>query len=171
MSYKTDSLVQAIKDSLVAAQYDSIQVAREAAAVVAQEQSDSYVVKAYLIYLPIAILLTAIVSHKLFKSGRVFMLDIFNGKEDIAHSTNKLFELGFYLINIGFALKILYISHIGGSKQLIEALSSKIGFFAIYLGVMLFANLFLFFRGKKVAGQKRRDRKMYEQKIKIPTVS
>jgi len=165
MSYKTDSLVQAIKDSLVAAQYDSIQVAREAIALEQQMQSDSYVVKAYLIYLPIAILLTALVSHKLFKSGKVFMLDIFNQKEDIAHSTNKLFELGFYLINLGFALKILYIGRIAGKKELIEALANKIGFFAIYLGVMLFANLFLFFRGKKVAGQKRRDRAMYEKKV------
>ena len=130
--------------------------------------SDAFVVKAYLIYLPIAILLTALVSHKLFKSGKVFMLDIFNQKEDIAFSTNKLFELGFYLINLGFALKILYIDQIGNSKELIEALANKIGFFAIYLGVMLFANLFLFFRRKKVASQKRRDRALYEQTINVP---
>ena len=136
----------------------------------AQDLSDGLVVRAYLIYLPIAILLTALVSHKLFKSGKVFMLDIFNGKEDIAHSTNKLFELGFYLINIGFALKILYVDQIDGNKQLIEALANKIGFFAIYLGIMLFANLFLFFRGKKVAGQKRRDRVIYEQKLATPSV-
>jgi len=153
MSYKTDSirLVQ-----------DSIMKAEELGRVIAMENSDAHVVKAYLIYLPIAILLTALVSHKLFKSGKVFMLDIFNQKEDIAYSTNKLFELGFYLINLGFALKILYISNIDNSKELIEALANKIGFFAIYLGVMLFANLFLFFRGKKVASQKRRDRAMYE---------
>ena len=98
------------------------------------------------------------------------MLDIFNQKEDIAYSTNKLFELGFYLINLGFALKILYIENIASSKQLIEALANKIGFFAIYLGVMLFANLFLFFRGKKVASQKRRDRNLYQQKVN-PSVS
>lgn len=161
MSYNTDSL-QIAKEA--------ISVYREQIHDAAQIASDGYVVKAYLIYLPIAILLTALVSHKLFKSGKVFMLDIFNGKEAIAHSTNKLFELGFYLINIGFALKILYIAHIEGPKQLIESLSSKIGFFAIYLGVMLFANLFLFFRGKRVAGQKRRDRKMLEEQVIVPNV-
>lgn len=156
---------------------DSLQIARDAVSVyreqinnAAEIASDAYVVKAYLIYLPIAILLTALVSHKLFKSGKVFMLDIFNGKEDIAHSTNKLFELGFYLINIGFALKILYIGFIAGPKEMIEALSSKIGFFAIYLGLMLFANLFLFFRGKKVAGQRRRDRKLLADKVIVPNV-
>ena len=160
MSYNTDS-IQLVQDSIMKA--------REVARVLAIEQSDAFVVKAYLIYLPIAILLTALVSHKLFKSGKVFMLDIFNQKEDIAYSTNKLFELGFYLINLGFALKILYIDQIGNSKELIEALANKIGFFAIYLGLMLFANLFLFFRGKKVASQKRRDHALYEANVKLPT--
>ncbi len=156
MSYKTDSM-QLVRDS--------IQHAEQAARILEIEISDAFVVKAYLIYLPIAILLTALVSHKLFKSGKVFMLDIFNQREDIAYSTNKLFELGFYLINLGFALKILYINNIDNAKEMIEALANKIGFFAIYLGVMLFANLFLFFRGKKVASQKRRDKALYEKVV------
>lgn len=161
MSYNTDSIAIA---------RNAVRIAEQQAYDAAQIVSDANVVKAYLIYLPIAILLTALVSHKLFKSGKVFMLDIFNQKEDIAFSTNKLFELGFYLINLGFALKILYIENIASSKQLIESLANKIGFFAIYLGVMLFANLFLFFRGKKVASQKRRDRALYEQDLN-PSVS
>ena len=153
MSYNADSLAIA---------KNAVRIAEQQAYDAAQIVSDANVVKAYLIYLPIAILLTALVSHKLFKSGKVFMLDIFNQKEDIAYSTNKLFELGFYLINLGFAFKILYIDRVEGSKELIEALANKVGFFAIYLGVMLFANLFMFFRGKKVASQKRRDRALYE---------
>ena len=35
------------------------------------------------------------------------MTDIFKGREEIAKATNKLFETGFYLLNIGFALKIM----------------------------------------------------------------
>lgn len=124
----------------------------------AQALSDQFITRAYFIYLPIVILLTAFVSYKLFKSGRVFMLDIFNGREDIAHSTNKLFELGFYLINIGFALKILYIGWIQNNKQLVENLSSKIGFFCLWLGFMMFLNLFLFFRGKKIASARRNEK-------------
>ncbi len=162
MSYNTDSLAIAQR---------AVRLAEQNAYDAAQIVSNANVVKAYLIYLPIAILLTALVSHKLFKSGKVFMLDIFNQKEDIAHSTNKLFELGFYLINLGFALKILYIENIASNKQLIESLANKIGFFAIYLALMLFANLFLFFRGKKVASQKRRDRAIYEQSFNNPSVS
>ena len=114
----------------------------------------------YLIYLPIVIMLTLLVAKVLFKNGKVFMLDIFNGREEIAHSTNRLFEVGFYLLNIGFALRILHISsyRINVDTALIDltvALSEKIGGFSIYLGLALFFNLFLFFRGKRIAAQKR----------------
>ena len=107
----------------------------------------------YLIYLPITITLTLFVSNILFTNGRLFMIDIFKGKEDIALATNKLFEIGFYLINIGFALFTMKIFYYGSdpmsSQTLIEILSKKLGGFTIYLGVMLFFNLFLFFRGRK----------------------
>jgi len=36
-------------------------------------------------------------------------------------------------------------------QELVEALSYKIGGFSIYLGVMLFFNLYFFFRGKRKA--------------------
>ena len=70
---------------------------------------NSKIVIGYLIYLPIVIFLTIYVSKTLFKNGKLFMIDIFKGKEDIALATNKLFEVGFYLINIGFALLIMKI--------------------------------------------------------------
>jgi len=112
---------------------------------------------AYLIYLPVVIILTWYVAHILFRNSKVFMLDIFNGRTDIAISTNKLFETGFYLLNLGFALTIMEeATDIGSNRNLLEILSAKIGGFSIYLGVMLFFNLYLFFRGKKVAKQKAR---------------
>ena len=110
---------------------------------------------AYLIYLPIIVALTWYVAHTLFKNSKVFMLDIFRGKEDIAFSTNKLFETGFYLLNIGFALLIMEIAHeIASNRNLLEILSTKIGGFAIYLGIMLFFNLYLFFRGRRISKAK-----------------
>jgi hypothetical protein len=108
----------------------------------------------YAIYLPIALFLTYYVSKTLFKNSKIFMLDIFKGREEIANATNKLFETGFYLLNLGFALMILEMSIYKDDYQsLIEALSYKIGGFAIYLGIMLFLNLYFFFRGKRKASQ------------------
>lgn len=114
-------------------------------------------VTAYTVYLPIAIGLTLIVARTLFKNGRVFMLDIFNGREEIAFATNRLFEVGFYLLNIGFALLILKIAETPfNTQETIEVLSYKIGGFAIYLGIMLFFNMYLFFRGKRKSAENRR---------------
>lgn len=119
---------------------------------------NSKIIIGYFIYLPIVIVLTVFVSKMLFKNGKLFMIDIFKGKEDIALATNKLFEVGFYLINIGFAL---FIMKIYGNSQmeyqtLIELLSMKIGGFTIYLGLMLFFNLYLFFRGRRKSKQTKR---------------
>ncbi|PXY43967.1 hypothetical protein [Flavobacterium hydrophilum] len=112
----------------------------------------------YSIYLPIALFLTYYVSKTLFKNGKIFMLDIFKGREDIADATNRLFETGFYLLNIGFALMILQLQLGQDSYQeLIEKLSYKIGGFSIYLGVMLFFNLYFFFRGKRKAKEAQRE--------------
>lgn len=108
----------------------------------------------YAIYLPIALFLTFYVSKTLFKNSKIYMLDIFKGREEIATATNKLFETGFYLLNLGFALRILEMNVYNNSYQsLIEELSYKIGGFSIYLGVMLFLNLYLFFRGKRKASE------------------
>jgi hypothetical protein len=117
--------------------------------------SNSYIVIAYFIYLPIALILTWYVAQTLFRNGLVFMRDIFFGREEIAKATNSLFKIGFYLLNIGFALFILKIyDALTGMQSTIEALSSKIGGFSIYLGIMLFLNMYLFFRGKKAAKRK-----------------
>lgn len=119
---------------------------------------ENKVVLAYLIYLPVAIGLTIYVAHMLFKNAKVFMLDIFKGNESIAQATNKLFEVGFYLLNMGFALLIMRITtHVTNpldtNQELLERLASKTGGFAIYLGIMLFLNMLLFFRGRKKARQ------------------
>ncbi|WP_025145638.1 hypothetical protein [Pedobacter jeongneungensis] len=111
----------------------------------------------YAVYLPIALFLTFYVSKTLFKNSKIYMLDIFKGREEIANATNKLFETGFYLLNIGFALLIMKITISANDyRSLVEALSSKIGGFAIYLGIMLFINLYFFFRGKRKAKENQR---------------
>jgi hypothetical protein len=112
----------------------------------------SKILLGYAIYLPVALFLTFYVSRTLFKNSKIYMLDIFKGREEIAFATNKLFETGFYLLNLGFALMILEMNLYNDTYQLlIESLSYKIGGFSIYLGIMLFLNLYFFFRGKRKA--------------------
>lgn len=108
---------------------------------------------AYIIYLPISIGLTTFVSQHLFKNSKIFMLDIFHQKEEIAMATNKLFKIGFYLLNIGFALRIIEIYNLTGYKDLVETLSAKIGGFSIYLGIVMIFFILFFLKGRKASKQ------------------
>ena len=117
----------------------------------------SYHFTAYLIYLPVVIVLTWYVAHILFRNSKVFMLDIFNGKAEIAFATNKLFETGFYLLNLGFAFWVMEIVQtVDAPRSMLEVLSTKIGGYCIYLGISLFFNLYLFFRGRRISKEKAR---------------
>ncbi len=126
------------------------------------------IVTTYVAYLPVAIFLTFIVARIFFKNSKIFMLDIFNGRSEIALSTNKLFEVGFYLLNLGFALFYMKINKsdfmirdyatdellLEFTKQdMFETLSYKVGVLAVFLGVMVFFNLYMLFRGKKKSGE------------------
>ena len=116
----------------------------------------SKIVIGYLVYVPLMLALTFVVSRSLFSNAKVYMLKIFKGEEVIALSTNKLFKVGFYLLSIGFGFWILEVDAYGFGetyRELIEIFSTKVGGFAIYLGVMLFINMFLFFRGMKKSGK------------------
>ena len=79
------------------------------------------------------------------------MLDIFHQKTEIALATNKLLKIGFYLVNIGFAMRIIKVYLINNYRELIEIVSVKIGGFSIYLGVIMLLFIFLFLKGRKAS--------------------
>lgn len=126
---------------------------------------DNYIVKAYLVYLPIALILTLIVARIFFRNSKIFMSEIFRGRMEIANSTNKLFELGFYLLSLGFALFIMQVTGVYDitRQQFFEILSKKVGTLTVFLGVMVFFNLYMLFRGKKKTSENERLRKRAEQ--------
>lgn len=114
----------------------------------------TYNLPAYAIYLPVVITLTVVVSELLFRNARIFMMDIFHQKKDISYATNSLFKIGFYLLNIGFALKIIEFYQLTTKEDLIVGLSEKIGGFSIYLGIVMLLNLLLFMKGRKASFEK-----------------
>lgn len=112
--------------------------------------NNNMLIAAYGVYLPVTLFLTYYVAKTLFNNAKIFMLDIFKGRTEIAESTNHLLRVGFYLLNIGFAMLMLKTNYsVDSGQTLLEVLSLKIGGFSIYLGFMLFFNLYLFFRGKR----------------------
>lgn len=107
----------------------------------------NYHILTYAIYTAMTIGLTVWVAKTLFKNGRIFLVEIFHGNEPLADSVNKLLIVGFYLINIGYAVFTLKIMNDVENIQLvIETLSIKIGGIILILGGMHFFNLFVFFR-------------------------
>lgn len=107
-------------------------------------------VLSYLIYLPITIALTVWVGHMLFKNGKIFLIDIFSQNKELAASVNQLLLVGFYLINIGYAVFTLSTGgYIQDYKEMIEVLSKKVGVIILILGAMHFANLFIFYKLRK----------------------
>lgn len=112
----------------------------------------NYTVLSYSIYLPITVLLTIWVAKTLFTNGRVFLVDIFQKDDLLADSVNKLLLVGFYLINIGYAVYTLKIlGTIDTVQALIETLSVKIGWIILVLGAMHFFNLFILFSLRRKA--------------------
>ena len=101
----------------------------------------------YIVYTVLSIMMTAWVAHTLYKNGRVFLLEAFKGKEEMADSVNHLLVVGFYLINFGFIL--LYLRF--GTKpdalvEGIEYIATKLGVVLLVLGTMHFFNMFNFNR-------------------------
>jgi hypothetical protein len=123
----------------------------------------NYIIITYSFYLIITIALTMWVARTLFKNGKVFLVDIFHGNRELADSVNNLLLVGFYLINIGYAVYTLQVTNsIVNTQEVIEVLSLKIGLIILILGAMHFFNLYIFFTLRKKATQ--------EAKYKAPIV-
>ncbi|PCJ60605.1 MAG: hypothetical protein COA79_08525 [Planctomycetota bacterium] len=100
-------------------------------------------ITAYLVYIFIAISSTIWVGRTLHKRGRVFILESFNGNEEVTDSVNHLLIVGFYLLNIGFVCLFLkYGNPPTNTIESIEYISTKEGIVLLVLGFLHFFNVF-----------------------------
>ena len=105
----------------------------------------TYTVGTYLVYLALSITLTVWVAQTLYSNGRLFLLDVFGGRTELADSVNQLLRVGFYLVNLGFVALALELGYeVNGTRGLIEALGAKVGFVLLVLGCMHIFNLLVF---------------------------
>jgi len=117
----------------------------------------------YASYLILVTLITIFVARTLSKNGAVFLLDGFGGDKALAESINHMLVVGFYLINLGFALLQLD-SHraIETVDRALVFLSSKIGFVMVVVGVMHFFNLLIISKFKATQIERQRARERHE---------
>ncbi len=98
----------------------------------------------YAAYLLITVPLTLAVGRTLRRNGRVFLLDVFEGDEDLATAVNSLLVVGFYLVNLGYVCLALKVGEtVVSTTQAMEALSVKVGAVVLVLGVLHLANLYV----------------------------
>lgn len=112
----------------------------------------NYYILTYSIYLPISVLITIWVAKVLFTNGKLFLIEIFHGDKELAHSVNNLLLVGFYLVNIGYIFFTMSESStITNDRQFVELLVPKLGLIILTLGGMHFLNLLIFFKLRKNA--------------------
>ncbi|MFF6805247.1 hypothetical protein [Streptomyces sp. NPDC012616] len=99
---------------------------------------------AYVVYLIVSIGLTVWVARTLSRNGRVFLADVLQGDAKLADAVNHLLVVGFYLVNLGFVA--LYLSGddtIDDTREIFEALSTKLGVVLLVLGAMHLGNVYV----------------------------
>lgn len=101
----------------------------------------------YATYVVVSLAMTIWVGRSLHKNGRIFLVQTFQDREEVADSVNHLLLVGFYLINIGFvSLALKFGEKPVDAATAIEFLSLKIGIVIVVLGTMHFFNMFTLMR-------------------------
>jgi hypothetical protein len=106
-----------------------------------------YLAFVYVAYLVVSVGLTIWIARTLFRHGEVFLEDVFVHNPRMAEAVNGLLVVGFYLLNLGYAFLTLGVDKYAlTSVEAIETLARKLGALMLALGVMHFANLYVFHR-------------------------
>jgi hypothetical protein len=109
--------------------------------------SPEHLVVVYLVYAAVSVALTIWLARTLSKNGEVFLDDVFVDHPRMAGAVNRLLVVGFYLVNLGYALITLKAGTPSLTQiEAIETLAGKLGALLLALGAMHFSNLYLFHR-------------------------
>jgi hypothetical protein len=107
----------------------------------------------YLPYAAVAVTLTIWLARALGRHGEVFLRDVFPGRAELAGAINQLLVIGFYLVNLGWALLLLRANglRVDGAVGAIELLTSRLGTLLLLLGAAHLMNLYVFHRVRRGA--------------------
>jgi hypothetical protein len=110
----------------------------------------------YLPYAAIAVTLTIWLARTLSRHGLVFLEAVFPEKPELASAINQLLVIGFYLVNLGWALLLLRAGalEVHTMTDVVSVLVSRLGTLLLLLGIAHLINLFIFHRVRQSAIEK-----------------
>ncbi|MCA9218111.1 MAG: hypothetical protein KDB27_33800 [Planctomycetales bacterium] len=96
----------------------------------------------HVLYLVCSAAFTIFTGQSLFANGRPFLMECFRNAK-AADATNRLFLIGFYLLNTAFVCITLRFGETGTTAvATIELLSTRVGVVVLTMGIMHFNNLY-----------------------------
>lgn len=102
------------------------------------------VIAVYAAYTVIAVMLTAWLARTLFNSGTAFLHDVFKDRRALADAVNRLLVVGFYMLNLGYALYIIRASRGLDAFEAIGFLINRLAILLVSLAGIHFANVLVF---------------------------
>ncbi len=108
--------------------------------------TDENVIVVYLVYVAIAATLTIWLARTLFRHGTAFLHDVFSERPELADAVNRLLVVGFFMLNLGYALYLLRASRGLDAFEATQFLVNRLAILLVTLAGMHFLNVFVFWR-------------------------
>ena len=102
----------------------------------------NYNILAYAIYLPIIAVIMVKVGWLFYTHGELFLLNLFQQDQSIVKPINNLLLIGYYLLNLGYAIiTIAYWEKIDTVQDIFNTLSYHLGIIIIGLSILHYNNV------------------------------
>jgi hypothetical protein len=93
-------------------------------------------------YLLVSLGIMIWVERKLSHHGRILLVQVFSGNEELAETVSRLLTIGFYLISLGIVTIVLAnTDSLTTTTPAIEVVAGRIGWMLLVVGILHFLNL------------------------------
>lgn len=107
--------------------------------------TDQLAVAFYGGYAVLAVALVVWLARTLQRNGEIFLENVFDD-EGMAGAINRLLVVGFYLLNLGYALLLYKVSEATALTEAFNGLVERVGLLVLSLGVIHLLNMGIFWR-------------------------
>ena len=106
---------------------------------------ETYNIIAYLIYLPITLVITFWVGKSLHRSGKVFLESMFDQHLQAVLAANDILLIAYYLLNIAYCLIVLsFWPQLTSFNSMLSSLSERFALIVLTLAGIHYTNLIVF---------------------------